>query len=112
MLDIWLVYWIPVSKGMEDAMSTPRIPPEDCPCGKAQTCYECTHPPSERDKVLDVIWRYSTEALINELLKRDGIKEYALNPADGRRCEVWFAEWEGAFPRFIMINALRQAGEP
>jgi len=33
-------------------MSTPRIPPEDCPCGKAQTCYECTHPPSERDKVL------------------------------------------------------------
>ena len=53
MLDIWLVYWIPVSKGMEDAMSTPRIPPEDCPCGKAQTCYECTHPPSERDKVLD-----------------------------------------------------------
>jgi len=54
MLDIWLVYWIPVSKGMEDAaMSTPRIPPVDCPCGKAQTCYECTHPPSERDKVLD-----------------------------------------------------------
>ena len=56
MLDIWLVYWIPVSKGMEDAaMSTPRIPPEDCPCGKAQTCYECTHPPSERDKVLDEV---------------------------------------------------------
>jgi len=54
MLDIWLVYWIPVSEGMGDAaMSTPGIPPEDCPCGKAQTCYECTHPPSERDKVLD-----------------------------------------------------------
>jgi hypothetical protein len=55
MLDIWLVYWIPVSKGMEDAMSTPRIPPVDCPCGKAQTCYECTHPPSERDTVLDEV---------------------------------------------------------
>jgi len=73
-------------------------------------CAQCER--EIRDKVLDVIWRYSTEALINELLKRDGIKEYALNPADGRRCEVWFAEWEGAFPRFIMINALRQAGEP
>ena len=56
MLDIWLVYWIPVSEGMEDAaMSTPRIPPEDCPCGKAQTCYACTHPPSERDKVLELL---------------------------------------------------------
>ena len=36
-------------------MSTPGIPPEDCPCGKAQTCYECTHPPSEREKVLENI---------------------------------------------------------
>jgi len=36
-------------------MSTPRIPPVDCPCGKAQTCYECTHPPSERDKVLELL---------------------------------------------------------
>ena len=35
-------------------MSTPRIPPEDCPCGKVQTCYECTHPPSEQDTVLDI----------------------------------------------------------
>jgi hypothetical protein len=61
MLDIWLVYWIPVSKGMEDAMSTPRIPPEDCPCGKAQTCYECTHPPSEREKVLDELEKRITE---------------------------------------------------
>ena len=45
-------------------------------------CAQCER--EIRDKVLDVIWRYSTEALINELLKRDGIKEYALNPADGR----------------------------
>ena len=68
MLDIWLVYWIPVSEGMEDAaMSTPRIPPEDCPCGKAQTCYECTHPPSERDKVLDAL-----EIPFKELLKAIG----------------------------------------
>ena len=91
MLDIWLVYWIPVSKGMEDAMSTPRIPPEDCPCGKAQTCYECTHPPSERDKVLD------------ELV--DTIKEDFTEGFDGDLTNTY-----GDF--LFNVNSLRKAGSP
>ena len=95
MLDIWLVYWIPVSKGMEDAaMSTPRIPPEDCPCGKAQTCYECTHPPSERDKVL--------EALKKDLQTR--IISSSNQWSKGRN--------SGLLECCNIIDELRQAGEP
>ena len=94
MLDIWLVYWIPVSKGMEDAMSTPRIPPEDCPCGKAQTCYECTHPPSERDKVLN-----RAEQLEKDMKAAFSRKTGEYNPTSIMLVQQY-------------VKELRQAGEP
>ena len=84
-------------------MSTPRIPPEDCPCGKAQTCYECTHPQPERDKVLDV------GEILESLCKTD-LYWYIKGVTEGEdvgKCRGKDCNYCGRYN-----EKLRQAGEP